>query len=68
MNTSTYHTTTAMIIGNGKGSHIPYTVEGRLTGSACNPYAWQTSHIRYTDRPVNCTRCAKAVHRAAQTS
>lgn len=54
-------------IGNGTAVHIGYFVgEGRVTGSLCNPYAWQSSRVRLTDQPATCPRCAKAVHRAAE--
>lgn len=56
-------------IGSGKAIHTAYVVPGgNVTGSLCNPYAWERSRIRKTDAPANCPRCAKATRRAAQAA
>jgi hypothetical protein len=60
-------TDAAITIGRGKALHAPYRVGGNLTGSLCNPYAWETSRLTVTDGLVpTCPRCAKATTRAAE--
>jgi hypothetical protein len=61
-------TTQTITIGNGTAIHIAYIVGENITGSLCNPYAWEKSRIRTTDAEATCPRCAKAVHRAAETN
>jgi hypothetical protein len=61
------HTAAAVTIGNGKAVHTGYFVGENITGSLCNPYAWQTSRVRMIDAPATCPRCAKATHRAAES-
>lgn len=56
----------AVTIGNGTAVHVGYFVGGNVTGSLCNPYAWQTSRVRLSDQPATCPRCAKATARAAE--
>jgi hypothetical protein len=54
-------------IGQGKSVHIAYTVtNGNVTGSLCNPYAWERSRVRVIDAEATCPRCAKATNRAAE--
>jgi hypothetical protein len=53
-------------IGNGTAVHTAYTVKGNVTGSLCNPYAWERSRVRATDAAATCPRCAKATNRAAE--
>lgn len=64
MQTQTRHQ--QMTIGNGTAVHTAYYVNDNLTGSLCNPYAWESSRVRVTDAPATCPRCAKAIHRAVQ--
>lgn len=60
--------TKSVTIGQGKAIHVGYFVGGNVTGSLCNPYAWQTSRVRLSDQAATCPRCAKATQRAAQQS
>jgi hypothetical protein len=53
-------------IGSGTAVHTAYTVKGNVTGSLCNPYAWERSRVRITDQAATCPRCAKATRRAAE--
>ena len=62
----TTQTRQSVIIGNGTAVHTAYYVNENITGSLCNPFAWQSSRVRTTDAPATCPRCAKAIHRAAQ--
>lgn len=62
-------TTTALrtvTLGQGTAVHSAYYVGENITGSLCNPFAWQRSRVRLSDRPATCPRCAKATDRAAQ--
>jgi len=61
------HTEVTVTIGQGTSVHTAYFVGENITGSLCNPYAWESSRVRISDKPASCQRCAKAVHRAAQT-
>lgn len=63
MNTATAANVT---IGQGAAVHVGYFVGENVTGSLCNPFAWQSSRVRVTDRPATCPRCAKATRRAAE--
>lgn len=65
MNTTTTRTVT---IGNGAAVHIGYFVGENVTGSLCNPFAWERSRVRLTDHEATCPRCEKAVRRAAEQS
>jgi hypothetical protein len=58
--------TRTMTIGNGTAVHVAYLVGDNLTGSLCNPYAWQSSRVRISHEPATCPRCAKATKRAAE--
>jgi hypothetical protein len=58
----------AVTIGAGTAVHIAYFVGDRVTGSACNPYAWQKSRVRISHDVPTCPRCAKAIHRTAQSA
>lgn len=54
-------------IGNGKAIHVGYFASsGNVTGSLCNPYAWESSRVRVIDAEATCPRCAKATNRAAE--
>lgn len=54
-------------IGNGKAVHTAYTVGENVTGSLCNPYAWETSRVHVTDGlSATCPRCKAATRRAAE--
>ena len=53
-------------IGQGSAVHVAYLVGGNVTGSLCNPYAWETSRVRASDRDATCPRCARATVRAAE--
>jgi hypothetical protein len=56
-------------IGSGTAIHVAYTTpSGNLTGSLCNPYAWERSRVRVTDAAATCPRCAKATVRAAEVA
>lgn len=56
-----------MTIGQGKAVHTAYTTSnGNLTGSLCNPYAWESSRVRLSDQAASCPRCAKATEREAE--
>jgi hypothetical protein len=55
-----------IIIGNGAAVHIAYVVGENVTGSLCNPYAWESARIRTTDAAATCSRCVKATRRAAE--
>jgi len=53
-------------IGNGATVHIAYTFGTKVSGSLCNPYAWERSRVRVTEADANCLRCEKATRRATE--
>jgi hypothetical protein len=60
--------TKTITIGSGTAVHVAYFLDDeRISGSLCNPYAWEKSRIRVSDRPATCPRCAKATTRAAES-
>lgn len=67
LNMSTTTTTAqTMTIGQGRTIHAAYVVDGKLCGSLCNAFAWESSRVTFSDQPASCAKCAKAVNRAAE--